>query len=174
MRWLVSVAAALVAFGLLAAPLASAEEEPVSEAATSFRVGTFNTRAVALAYGRSEAFEEYVDKLMAEAKEAEAAGDQERVDELSAKGAGLQEEMHEKVFFGAPIPDILEKIEGLYPAIAEEAGVDVIASDILYAGSGVDLVDITDFMVKPFSPDEETLGIIEEVKQAPIPEREEE
>jgi len=40
----------------------------------------------------------------------------------------------------------------------------------VYQQSGVEFIDVTDLMVKPFNPDEETLKIIKDLqKKDPVP-----
>jgi hypothetical protein len=83
----------------------------------------------------------------------------------------MQDLLHRQGFSTWPVDDILEQVEGRIPAIAERAEVDVIVSKwtIVYERPGVEFVDVTDLMVEPFEPDEETLKIIEELKkQAPV------
>ena len=63
-------------------------------------------------------------------------------------------------------------ITGKIPEIARQAEVDVIVSkwDIVYLGSGVELSDVTDLMVRPFISEEETRELLEELrKHAPVP-----
>ena len=125
-----------------------------------------------MAYYRSEAFIRQVNDLRAELEEAKAAGDEKRVKELEAEGPALQELVHKQGFSTWPVDNILERIKGQIPEIAAQADVDVIVSkwDIVYQGSGVEFVDVTDLMVRPFDPDEATLAIIKDIqKQDPVP-----
>jgi hypothetical protein len=80
--------------------------------------------------------------------------------------------MHQQGFGTAPVDNILKHIEHQLPAIAREAGVDVIVSkwQITWQAPGVETVDVTDLMVKPFKPSERTLKTIAELRRhAPIP-----
>ena len=158
----------------LAAPAAQvatgASQRPQEEVIT-MRVGVFDSRAVAVAYARSDVFRRGLNAMKAEHEEAKETGDTARVAELEAKGQAMQDLLHRQGFSTWPVDDILEQVEGRIPAIAERAGVDVIVSKwtIVYERPGVEFVDVTDLMVEPFEPDEETLKIIEELKkQAPV------
>ena len=136
------------------------------------RVGTFDSRALAMAYYRSAEFMQYMQELRAEHEKAKAAGDEKLVKELEVKGPAQQELIHKQGFSTWPVDNILEKIKGKIPEIAEQAEVDVIVCkwDIVYQRSGVEFIDVTDFMVKPFNPDEATLKIIKEIQmQDPVP-----
>jgi len=80
--------------------------------------------------------------------------------------------MHKQGFSTWPVDDILGKIKGKIPEIAKQANVDVIVFKwtIVYQRSGVQLIDVTDLMVKPFNPDEETLKAVKEVQRHdPVP-----
>ena len=144
--------------------------ETVSE--PRVRVGTFDSRALAMAYFGSEAFHRQLSDMRAEYETAKTAGDEERVRELDAEGSALQELMHKQGFSTWPVDDILETIKERIPAIAAEADVEVIVSkwDMVYQRSGVALVDVTDLMVRPFEPDPETRKAIQDIqKQDPVP-----
>ena len=113
-----------------------------------------------------------MNELRTEYEKAKAAGDEKRVKELEAEGPAQQELMHKQGFSTWPVDNILEKINGKIPEIAKQANVAVIVSkwDIVYQRSGVEFVDVTDLMVKPFDPDEDTLTGVKEIQmQDPVP-----
>ncbi len=135
-------------------------------------VGTFDSRAIAIAYYRTEATASYFEGLKSEHAKAVASGDQERIKELEAEGEASQALIHKQSFSTWSVDDILETIKGKIPEIAKQADVDLIVSkwSIVYKHSGIEFVDVTDVMVKHFNPDEQTLGIIEQIKkQDPVP-----
>lgn len=149
-----------------------AEETEEQTFQAEVRVGTFDSRAVAIAYARSEDFGRHIKELKAEREEAKAAGDEKRVEELEAEGQALQELLHKQGFGTWPVDNILERIKGEIPEIAKKAGVDVIVSrwNVVYQGSGIEFTDITNLMVNPFDPDAETLAVLEELKKHdPVP-----
>ena len=136
------------------------------------RVGVFDSRAVAVAYAASEGFNRQIKQLMEEKKQAEAAGDQEKVKRLIAEGKAGQEQLHQQGFGTASVANILEQIKDQLPAIAHEAGVDLIVSkwDIAYQAPTAETVDITQAIVKPFHPSERSLKIIKDLeKHRPLP-----
>lgn len=146
--------------------------EPPKEGPKPLRVGTYDSRAVAVAFAPSEVHETYLKALMKEHAEAKAAGDEEKVKRLEAEGQAGQDLMHQQGFGTAPVDNILKHMEDQLPAIAREAGVDVIVSkwQITWQAPGVETVDVTDLMVKPFKPTERTLKTIAELRRhAPIP-----
>jgi hypothetical protein len=130
------------------------------------RVGIFDSRGVALAYGRSDR----PDCMMARVNEirqqhalAEAAGDEDRMEALETEVKTLQDVIHLQVFSGEPIDDILTLIEDDMEDIAAAAGVDLIVGNVLYQRRGVQLVDVTLDMCAAFEPDAGTSRAINEL-----------
>jgi len=136
------------------------------------RLGTFDSRSIAVAHFKSPEYDAYLKGLFQELDQAKQDGDEQRVQELEAFGPALQKKMHEQGFSTASVADILKKIEDQLPGIAEQAGVDVIVSkwDLAYQGSGAELVDVTDLLVAAFHPGEEGLKTAREIrKHEPVP-----
>ena len=145
----------------------SQEPLPVSKV----QVGTFDSRALAMAYYRSELFGRQIKEMRAEYEKAKEAGDEKRVRELEIVGSAQQELMHKQGFSTWQVDNILKKINGELSEVAIQAEVDIIISkwSAVYQRSGVEFIDVTNIMVKLFDPDEQTLRMIEEIqKQAPV------
>ncbi len=158
----------LIVFAVLVVCTAVFAQQPDEHASqVVMRVGTFDSRAVAVAYARSENFMKHIRGLMDEYEKAKAAGDEKRVKELEAEGPAMQEMIHKQGFSTWPVDDILEQIQDKIPEIAKQAKVDVIVSkwDIVYQLPGVEFVDVTDLLVVPFNPTKETLDIIKSLKE---------
>ena len=135
-------------------------------------VGTFDSRAIAVAYVHSDGFKERLRALMADLERAKAAGDGELVAELEALGPAMQKRIHQQGFGTAPVDDIIARIEDELPRIAGEAGVDMIVSKwaLAYRGPSAQSVDVTDRLAAEFDPDEATLKTIREiVATEPVP-----
>ncbi len=140
--------------------------------AAGLRIGTFDSRAVALAHWRSEEGMKKLNGLHEEMAKAKAAGDETRVAELEVEGPGLQVRPHQQVFSTGTISDVLRKIESDLPAIAEQAGVSLLVSkwEVAYQGADVECVDVTRALVDLFSPSEEILAMLEDMdEQPPVP-----
>jgi len=154
--------------GLLALTL-SAQEAAATKEAPAIVVGTFDSRAVAATYRRSEAFRDVLREKRAEHEKAKEAGDEERIAELEAWGESGQHTAHLQVFGSAPIDDVLALIEHALPDVTAEAGADVLVSKwrLAYVGPKAQFVDVTDAMVALFDPDEETLELVEKIKVTP-------
>lgn len=166
---------ALALICVLAGPaytIAEAQQSSEQTAESQVRIGTFDSRALAIAYARSEAFEQHVKELKAELERARADGDEERVKELESEGPALQALLHKQGFSTWPVDNILDQIRERVPQIAEQAGVDVIVCkwDIVYPQASDACIDITALMVEPFEPSENTLEILKALQnQDPVP-----
>ena len=145
------------------------KEVPAEE---KLRVGTFDSRAIAAAYGRSGELMQYIDSLTEKHKKAKEEGDDKLAEELEDIGVSTQQLLHQQGFSTASVADYLEKVKAELPNLAEDAGVDIIVSkwEVVYTNPSIEIVDVTSHLVKLFNPDDSTLKIIEDIgKQAPMP-----
>lgn len=164
--WIATFAVAVAGLAL------GAQEASPRPAAPAVVVGTFDSRAVAVAWGRSKGFAALLSGLRAEQEQARAAGDLERVAALDARGAALQEELHRQAFSTAPVDGVVARVADALPEIAREAGVDVIVSRwaLAWRSDGARFVDVTERMVAAFEPDAATQEAIRQlVSQDPLP-----
>ncbi|OHB44867.1 MAG: hypothetical protein A2178_02525 [Planctomycetes bacterium GWC2_49_10] len=131
------------------------------------RIGIYDSRSIAIAYVGSDLRSNIVSQKMAEMKKAEDDNDIAKVSELKKWGAAQQQKLHLQGFGKAPVDDILVKIKDKLPAIAAETNVCMIISkwQIDYKTDSVELVDVTDAMVKLFNPNEKALKSIEQMKK---------
>lgn len=161
---LAALAGSLVIGGSALADGPAKEAEPAG-----LRVGTFDSRAVAVAFIRSAMLEQDLKQMMKEHEEAKAAGDEEKVKKLEAQGQARQEQAHRQGFGTAPVDEILQRIKDKLPAIAKKSSVDVIVSKwvVTYSTPGARFVDVTDLIIEPFDPDERTKRIIRELRAKP-------
>ncbi len=136
-------------------PATSAPQKP---AAVRARIGTYDSRAVAVAFVGSEAFRKRMDDLKAEYDKAKAAGDRSRVAQLEAQGRAGQRLRHKQGFSTAPIHDILHHIEDKLPEIEKKAGVVALVSkwdkEELAKHKDAELVDVTMALVDVFEPND--------------------
>ena len=153
-------------------PVVEAQTAKEETKGSAVRVGTFDSRALAMAYYRSDAFKDHMKEMHARHEKAKTAGDEQLAKELAAEGPALQELIHKQGFGTWQVDNLLEKIKAKIPEIAAQANVDVIVSkwNIVYRQPAFRFIDVTDLMVKPFDPDQATLTIIKEIqKQDPVP-----
>ena len=148
------------------------EAAKTNSATAGIRVGTFDSRLVATAYVRSDPFHQRLAEMHAELEAAKASNDEKRVKQLEANGAALQHLIHKQGFSTWPVHDILQTIKEELPRIAKQADVDLIVSkwDVVFQGRSVEAVDVTDLMVAPFHPNEETKKVLESLRRkTPVP-----
>lgn len=166
------VVTAVVLAGLAVTTPAVAQQSQEKTSESKVHIGTYDSRALALAYFRSEAFKRQITEMKAEYEKAKEAGEMERAQELEIQGSALQELMHKQGFSTWPVDNILDKIKGEIPEIAKQANVDVIISrwSITYQRLGVEFTDVTDLMVKSLNPDADTQKMIKEIQKLdPVP-----
>jgi len=136
------------------------------------RIGTFDSRCVAAAYGRSADFMKEIDVLKNDVAKAKESGNEELAKELEQQGPTRQVLMHQQVFSNGSINNILEKIKDKFPTLAKDNNVKMIISkwEIPFADETFEFLDITDQLVAMFSPDEQTKKVIDNIKaMEPIP-----
>lgn len=138
------------------------------------RIGVYDSRAIAVAFAGSEAFNKWMSGLKAEHQKAKATGNQKRVAELEAEGAERQKLMHKQGFSTAPVENILEQIKDRLPAIKQKAGVGLLVSkwdkDALAKHPSAESVDVTMELIDAFNPNErQRKSAIEIQKHKPIP-----
>ena len=161
----------LLALGCGTVGWTTAAEKGSAETAekAKLRVGTFDSRAVAIAYFNSEMRQKHTRQLMDEYEKAKATKDQEKITQLEALRHSNEVRVHQQGFGTASVANILTEIKEQLPGIAQEAGVDVLVSkwDLAYQSPSAELVDVTDLLIKPFHPNERVLGWIKDLKQHP-------
>jgi len=164
-----------VVLGLMCCVLLAGNEPKKPSDKPKVVIGTFDSRAVAMAHFGKFIKDGGLEKLYSDHNKAKAAGNTKRAEELAAKGPALQKQLHMRMFGNAPIDDILEEIKKDIPRVAQAAGVDIIVGkwDIVYQGPSAKVVDITNQLVDLFDPDEETLEKIKSVlEHSPVPREE--
>jgi hypothetical protein len=167
----------MVLMGCVATMLAGSartEEASGKSTAAKLRVGTYDSRSVAVAFAGSEAFNKWMGDLKAEKDKAKAAGDQKRIAELNAEAAARQKLMHKQGFSTTPVDNILDQIKDKLPMIKEKAGVTALMSRWDKTGlakyQDSELVDVTMALVDAFNPnDRQRKSAIEIQKHDPIP-----
>jgi hypothetical protein len=136
------------------------------------RVGTFDSRAIAVAAVNSKAHQDALAKVMAEHERAKAANDTNQIAAIRARMNTKQRRQHEQGFSTASVVSLLESVRSKLPDVAQAANVDLIASkwEVAFASDNVETIDVTDQIVKLFTPSERSLRWIQEVrKRQPIP-----
>jgi len=120
----------------------------------ALRIGVYDSRAIAVAWGNSAEFQKSLDAVKADYKKAEAAKDDKRGKEIETGMKAGQRRLHEQGFSTGSVASIMAKIKDSLPAVARKAGVDVIVSkwEVNYQSPGIKVVDVTDDLVALFHP----------------------
>jgi hypothetical protein len=168
----VSLRIAPLALGVLLATAPAGTFATPSPAPAPIRIGTFDSRCVALAYYRSPAVMKELAGMRGELQKAKEAGNETKVQELQARGPAMQMLMHQQVFSNGSVGNILPAITTQLQDVAKAAGVVAIVSkwEVPQVGSGVELVDLTPQIVALLAPDAATMTMIGQMKnQQPLP-----
>jgi hypothetical protein len=134
---------------------------------STLRVGIYESRAIALAFGRSELNMSRVRELKQKHRQAEAEGNEEAKVECETLGPRWQELLHRQVFGDAPIPDILAILEPRMAEVREASGVDLIVTGVVATGDNIEVVDVTQEMMALFDLDEDSIKMANEIKSHP-------
>ncbi len=145
--------------------LAAVATGPAHSAGVKMRIGTYDARAIAVAYSPSEFNERELGAKMKELKAAEQRGDRKRVAELKAWGKAHQRRIHRQCFAGAAVDNLLVHVKDGLAQVAEANRVAAITRNTDYVDSAVELVDVTDDIVKLFKPSDKTLRTISELRK---------
>jgi hypothetical protein len=138
----------------------------------TLRIGVYDSRAVAVAYGNSAEFRKSLDAVKADYKKAKEAKDDKRVKEIETQMKAQQRRLHEQGFSTGSVADTMAKVKDSLPAVAKKTGVDVIVSkwEVNYQSPGIKVVDVTDDLVALFHVSEQGLKWIKDIpNHAPLP-----
>jgi NAD(P)H-dependent flavin oxidoreductase YrpB (nitropropane dioxygenase family) len=133
------------------------------------RIGVYDSRAIAIAYGNSAEFEQSLKSVRAEYSKAKEEKNDKRMKEIDARMKLQQRRMHEQGFSTGSVADCMAKIKDSLPGVAKKAGVQVIVSrwELNYQSPEVEVVDVTDDLVALFHPSEKVLGWLKDAKNHP-------
>ena len=163
-RFIVSSAVALCVMASAAAFGQSKE--------TTLRIGVYDSRAIAVAYGNSAEFRKSLDAVKADYQKAKEAKDDKRVKEIETQMKAQQRRLHEQGFSTGSVASIMARIKDSLPGVAKKAGVDVIVSkwEVNYQAPGIKVVDVTDDLVALFHVSAKGLEWVKGIKtQPPVP-----
>jgi hypothetical protein len=163
-RFIVSSAVALCVMAGAAAFAQSKEN--------TLRIGVYDSRAIAVAYGNSTEFRKSLEAVTADYQKAKAAKDDKRVKEIETQMKARQRRAHEQGFSTGSVANIMARIKDSLPGVAKKAGVDVIASkwEVNYQSPGIKVADVTDDLVALFHVSPQGLKWIKGIQsKEPLP-----
>lgn len=146
------------------AVLANGQTTGEATPAAKVRIGTYDNRAIAVAYAASKW--NPVREKMAEYAEAKKAGDAAKQKELEAWGESKQRLLHFQGFGRVPVGELLKPFEKQIANLATDQQLAAIAMQCDYVAPNVEIVDVTEELVKLFEPTPRTLEMTRQVKNA--------
>jgi hypothetical protein len=160
-RFLHHIGFALTFFCVFSAATAIAvADEPTSK---KIRIGIYDNRAIAVAYAPSK-FNPVAEKMKIY-KQAQADGDQAKAKELEQWGKTHQRQLHFQGFGHVPVGDLLEPLNEQIAQLAKAKRLAAITMNCEFVSDSVELVDVTDDLVKLFQPSEKTLERVAEIRK---------
>jgi hypothetical protein len=164
-------AASIVVVMGLALLMSAAVRAPATalpeEGTPVLRVGTYDSRAIAVAYARSAHLKAVHADLLRRRADAEEAGDEALKREIDAMGGSLQLRLRLQGFSTAPVDDLLDAVRDRLPEVARAAGVAAIMRSVDFHDAAVEIVDVTDALVALFEPDAAVLSTVAELRSQP-------
>jgi hypothetical protein len=162
MKHLTVFVAACMAAGALVFPCRCvAGDDPAR--VSKIRIGTYDNRGVAIAFAASR-FNPAAEKRAAYEK-AKAAGDQASIKELEAWGPRYQRQLHFQGFGRAPVDDLLEPVKEGLARLARDKRLAAISMHCDFTSDEVELVDITEEIVRLYDPSEKTLKTVRDIRK---------
>ena len=143
--------ATTLAVGIAAIAVSAAEN-------STERIGTYDSRAIAVAYAGSPFQKAKMNDLVSRRQRATKADDKKEVAQLEAEGRAWQAQLHRQGFGTAPVDDLLAHIANEVPRIQQDAGVTHLISkwnkSALRNHPEAAQVDVTMTLVDAFHPSE--------------------
>jgi hypothetical protein len=145
----------------------SVQRVQAAEKKKLLRVGVYDSRGIAIAYGNSAHWSKVLKEKQAALEQAKKDGDTEKVKEIEAWGPAQQAQAHLKAFGTAPVHECFEPVKDRIPEVAQAAGVDVIVSkwECDYLAADAEVVDVTMALAKLFEPSEKAYRSIESLEK---------
>jgi len=131
------------------------------------RIGIYDNRPIAMAWFGSR-FNPLEEKRR-EYDKAKAAGDEAKVKELGPWFPQFQRQLHFQGFGRAPVDDLLEPVKAEIAKFARDKQLAAITMSCDFTSDQVELIDVTDDLVKLYNPSEKMLqGLPEFRKTKPV------
>lgn len=159
----VLVLAVLIALGL-GTTLGVGQTKGDAPGAGKVRIGTYDNRSIAVAYAASKY--NPVKEKTAAYKRAKDAGDRDTAKEFEAWGERFQRQLNFQGFGRVPVGDLLEPVTDRVRDLAQRRGLAAISMGCDYADADVELVDVTEDLVKLYDPSEKTLATARQIRAA--------
>jgi len=133
------------------------------------RVGIYDSRAVAVAFVGSKAFNKWLSELRAKHATAKVKGDKKQTAKLEAEAEAQQKLLHRQGFGTAPINNILEHINLI--EIAKKEKIDEFVSKwnkkALAKYTSSEKIDVTMLLVYALKPNDRQLKFAKDILKKP-------
>ena len=123
------------------------------------RVGTFDSRLVALAYYNSKDYDKFISDFNRQYKVAESKKDSATIKKMLVRGPVLQRMMNDRIFGKGSINLILDNYKDKLDAIGKANNVIMVVSkwEVVYKTPGVEFVDLTWKIMAIWNPSEQVI-----------------
>jgi len=139
-----------------------------AQAASPIRVGTFDSRALALAYYNTAAGNQKSNELQRQYAEAKKKRGKKAVAEIEARAQADQALRHQQVFSSGSLGALLAlpEVRDALSEVAARTGVAIVVSrwEVAWLAEGVEAVDVTAELVAVFEPSDQVRSWIEQFR----------
>ncbi len=145
-------------------------QQPPSSAEASVRIGVYDSRALAVAFAGSKAFEDELKPLMASYRSAESAGNKDEMAKADAKIKDIQARLHKQAFQGSAVDEIVATIPDALRSITEREHLQAIVAKsdkaTLERYSNAAQVDVSMELIEALHPNTRQLEIARKMLSA--------
>ncbi len=135
------------------------------------KIGTYDSRAVAIWYSNTEEFRKEMGAIFDGAKKAKEKNDTAELKKFEQKGQLTQRILHDKGFGRGSVAEILEKYKDKISEYSKKENFTALVSkwELLFSNSEAEVIDITVPLLKALGSDEKVIKMYDEMKrQDPI------
>ena len=158
---------AVLVMGVFAVSTAPAQSQP-----NALRIGVYDSRAIAIAYGGSADFQRVLQSAHKEYDAAKQAKNDGQMQAVKDRMKLQQRRLHEEGFSTGSVAPIMATLKDVLPEVARQADVQLIVSkwELNEQSPDVTVVDVTDQLVALFHPSEKVLKWVKSIEaQPPLP-----
>lgn len=128
------------------------------------RIGTYDSRAVALAWARSASHQRMIAAMASEAADSRRGGNIPRAEEIEQQLKQRQFMLHAVTFSNAPPTEALRSLQPHLEEVARKHGLVAIVDALDYRAQDIQTVDLTETLVDRFEPTAETRKLAHEMR----------
>lgn len=143
---------------------ASRVVDPSTSRQGDVKIGTYDSRAIAIAWAASS--HNPVAEKMKEYEAAKKANDKAKVVELEAWGPAHQRLLHFQGFGDVPVGELLVPVEKEIEKLLRDKGLAAMTRHCDAVGDKVEIVDVTDDLVQLFKPSGRTLEMVSQIRDS--------